>query len=1069
MDSSSSPSIGGDTSSPSAPSILRRERRRVSTHSGDDQTGTRPSVEGETGSSGCVRFSPIISHSPPTLPGERRESSFRHHSSLRHSTPSSRDEYLPELSLAETDDGNGEGERGGGGREGEEAGNRENSQGGEDEKIEKVENARKTAAVKGYRNRARHIADEMDEIQVDLDSRLDTLSNTDIPSLLASTERIRTSFSRRSRRIFQALVPPQWTIEESDPLVKQMRNSREAAIEAGEIEDEGGLEPTIYWRGPGPEDVFGTRLIVRPKHPYKLLGVYTRRSWGTVVPSSFVREDEALRRQREGDASSIGRRPAQRSGDLLPPEILQSRKVAVGMVSPRGGGNGRSILTAASSSSSSSSSAHQTGRPSSKRRGLLRNGTNSRNSPRGGDTPSGREQSSSPTRSPRRPGGGKRGGGALLLPRQQADKDQPTATSPRGEAVSTQQPTRVRRARLIGYREETPPGPSSQCPTLGLDRTGGWRGIATPVTSGMQIPEKIGREMIRGCAENCLGMEPEESPFMLSVLQRDPPPGYGRAPIEDPNVRIPSNLEDFLYLSKVPIKRPTWDTRRTPLLSTQAPPAASSSSASSPHGGRTREGSLVGHDDHPGHREGTRLHGGDLLAHSRHRHSSGGLSDSKTESSFHMSSSSSHHLTTNSSSSHHHHDGGGRPAARGTSLEAGGGASASPSPSEACPSHSSRRMIETGLESRGGDEDGEGGFFPFVASRPMQWMKELGLLGRSSIFSHGEGGMRHHPDYEDYEDEGGEKRDEGRTTLGPHITGGDEETMTTIRDATHTHSHPSRGTLLGGSTRTSTSLLRQSLSHDFTHSHTNPTSERREKGDGDSCSTRRGSGSLTPSEDGEGRRQGEEEQLQQAISWAQKTIQDVTNLCKERIVQKVKQHVDIFKRDVNHCVFDQEDIRIFEYWHLKDSDTGKPVWTYEGLQWELPQHLKDELPMEGRAMTPEEVAAQEKARERPPLDPYVLLQLQNKMKGGGDNRIGGQSQVYTTTFMSRHSMGPMRPAMPGDLGKSSLLSNGDDANDRYTVFATPPSSSLNGGAGGKKKLTAKAKLKHVRAALGYTD
>lgn len=124
--------------------------------------------------------------------------------------------------------------------------------------------------------------------------------------------------------------------------------------------------------------------------------------------------------------------------------------------------------------------------------------------------------------------------------------------------------------------------------------------------------------------------------------------------------------------------------------------------------------------------------------------------------------------------------------------------------------------------------------------------------------------------------------------------------------------------------------------------------------------------------------------------------------------------------------------------------------------------------MEGRAMTPEEVAAQEKARERPPLDPYVLLQLQNKMKGGDKM---GQSQVYTTTFMSRRSIGPPGGAIPGDLGRGSLLvPKGDDGGyDRYTVLATPPSSSANAAGGGKKKLTAKAKLKDVRAALGYPD
>lgn len=589
----------------------------------------------------------------------------------------------------------------------------------------------------------------------------------------------------------------------TDPLVKQMRNSREAAIESGEIADEGGLEPTVYWRGPAPEEVFGSRLLVRPKHPYKLLGVYTRRSWGTILPSSFIREEETAKRQLEKEAQSGRRRasqqrPAGGGADLLPLEILQGRKAAVGAsLSPR-----LSVPL---------------GRPggSPRKRAISASGH--------------RDGSGRAPFSPR-PGGG--GGGARGGAQKQAEKNSSAASE-------QHQQLRPRRARLV----------------RGSDSGG-----------RLLSPDQIGRQVVRECAEGCLGMEPQSTPFLLSVLQRDPPPGYGRAPVEDPNVRIPSSLEDFLYVAKVPIKRPSWDARRTPLLSTQAP-----------------EGSQ--HREQRQHTVGTRLQGLTTIpGHDRSLHSN--------------------------SADHFQPE---RKPDNPVSLEDSSSNGVSPSPPSPQPGERPG--------GNGADEDVEGAklgktFFPF-GSKPMQWAKELGLLGK-----HSASGSRKHS--------GGGSQEAETPNAGYHHSstqrggaslshGEGEETSMTVASSGSTgdaqvtadapgalgqpphphHLHPSRS-----------SIGRQSLSG----------------ADADN------GGKGRPSSEG-GVAHGEEEE---SFSWAQKKIKAVKNLCTESLVQKVRQHVDGLKRDVQNCVFDQEDARVFEYWRLKESDSG-PVWTYEGLQWELPE------------------------------------------------------------------------------------------------------------------------------------
>lgn len=162
---SSAPSLGGDTT---PPPILRRVRA-VS-------PGGRVESRGS-----CVRFSSTVSPSRSSRDSVEGQSLAPH----RSHTP---EYFLPQLNSEEIEDGGGS--------------NRE------EELFDRAEYRRKTAAIRWFRGRARALADEMDQLQVDLDTSLDTLSTSGVEPLLLSTERIAKGFSRRSRRLFHALVPP---------------------------------------------------------------------------------------------------------------------------------------------------------------------------------------------------------------------------------------------------------------------------------------------------------------------------------------------------------------------------------------------------------------------------------------------------------------------------------------------------------------------------------------------------------------------------------------------------------------------------------------------------------------------------------------------------------------------------------------------------------------------------------------------------------------------------------------------------------------------------------------------
>nr|CEL69132.1 TPA: hypothetical protein BN1204_048520 [Neospora caninum Liverpool] len=379
---------------------------------------------------------------------------------------------------------------------------------------------------------------------------------------------------------------------------------------------------------------------------------------------------------------------------------------------------------------------------------------------------------------------------------------------------------------------------------------------------GTDIERHIG--VLGQCVQSCSGCRPRPSPFPLSALNAEPPSGYSRAPVEDENVRIPSRLEDFLITAHVPIKRPSWDRRKTPLLSTlevKKPDKKKSEELESED--------LCGRD---------RERGGTLFCPSEEDWDI--LGNRGVFSRF-----------AGSLDSWSIHQGKGTENLKRRARESNELGSSQDAPTQNAvpfsPVAAGRRYSRGSIESF--DEERWGG-------------ASLEDARHSDAF---EGGLWFDPDaYREYY--AGWDGDD-------YLTGGP------------CGEGPEGGAL------------------------------RHQEGKGDSWMTRK---------------------FREVCG---RLVPDVNDICK--IPQKLRDSVAAVKRETENCIFDQTDIQVLEYWHLQ-REAGKPVWVYEGLQWDVPSNFRNQVPMEGRPATVKiEVPPEpEKTGPKKPFEKSILYQSQDKSR-----------------------------------------------------------------------------------------
>ncbi|PFH33733.1 hypothetical protein BESB_079490 [Besnoitia besnoiti] len=620
------------------------------------------------------------------------------------------------------------------------------------------ETRRQAAALRGLRKSAQDIVGDMEKIQLEADVRAKKQLDVDIEhALLASIEKSTRQWHRQAQRLFCHLVPPDWAIDDSDPLVKRMRRKPEKEVYQWDSDVESEAEQE-YWRGPSPEDIFGDNLIVKPKTPYKLLGVYTRRMWAASVPAPFIRlheREKCLQQQADAQAPRLG--VSQQSDD----------------------------------------SQRSTG------------------------------------------------------------KDVATC-----RRVSERATPRRRRAKLV------PSAPEN----AGIRH-------AHLVTKGPDYEAMVTGATVGHCAYSCSGCEPTPCPFPLAALKSEPPPGYARAPVAEENARIPSVLEDFLYLAHVPIKRPPWDARKSPLLSTQEVKKA----ASKPENGAEKEDDVSQRARRRGH----------TIYSTESRAWTYGLF---------------------------------RDTHRFTGLG---------------------RTLGSwfGLPLEDAEENGEGGEDrPVFRDLPTEVDFPFSPFHVSSTFS-----------------------------MSPLLD---------VRQMTRAHE--------GGPAKT-----RAEPSASFERA---PVEERPTQGPEEA--EERPEGPTGDADAGEAEKAPEKATTDEP-SWVSRKVKevcqrfsvpDVQTIC--QISQKLKEGVAAAKHETENRIFDQKDVRIFEYWQLQRDRDG-PAWVYQGLQWDLPEHYRREVPMQGSPLTEAEIAAQQAAQKEVPVDKRTLLHLKRR----GQPRA---KKKFSSLFVKQH-------------------------------------------------------------------
>ncbi|EPR61990.1 hypothetical protein TGGT1_224000 [Toxoplasma gondii GT1] len=356
---------------------------------------------------------------------------------------------------------------------------------------------------------------------------------------------------------------------------------------------------------------------------------------------------------------------------------------------------------------------------------------------------------------------------------------------------------------------------------------GAGHGYESAIVDGTEFDSDV--RIVGQCAQACLGCRPRPSPFPLAALHAQPPVGYGRAPVEDENVRIPSRLEDFLFMAHVPIKRPPWDSRKTPLLSTLEVKRPKP---------KQHEGPEVEGENMPGaerQRGGTMFFSGvsedfDMLPRTGAFESCGNL----------LARDSVYHRTDMETLRQKEDD----------SPHVDKSASANEQSHKEAPSSpdaASQRYSSDSLDSF------EDGWDDESLQAQYRQMAEQGLW------------------------------------IEPDAIGGD------YPEGWEEAEYP-EGSPYG------------------------------EDADGEVPSSGAGPGDFWVA--------------RKFREVCDRLVPEVQEFC--RIPQKLRDSVSAVKHETENCIFDQADVQVLEYWHLQ-RDAGKPVWVYEGLQWDFP---KKQVPMD---------------------------------------------------------------------------------------------------------------------------